>query len=234
MIISQYLISNLVNTNLTNYYSVGENMAGRGRRPTMKDRVPIVVNVEREHLEELKKRDITVAKIVRDGIKKTLDNSNTKIGELKLELEKHEIDFIEEHNKVLELEPNLMILKESGQCSEEDFIKMKADIEELTAASETNINAIQTMLKHNLFNHSQIRNKTCMYGRSKNIPLNHQKEGTVFHHMHLDLFGGIHRNIGIYIPYDLHRSKKHSSITGYGMKDINKAALLWLCEQSII
>lgn len=39
-------------------------MVRRGRPNIMRDRVPIVVNVEREHLEELKKRNVTVAKIV--------------------------------------------------------------------------------------------------------------------------------------------------------------------------
>jgi len=211
-----------------------DGMVRRGRPNIMRDRVPIVVNVEREHLEELKKRNVTVAKIVRDGIQKTLETYPPDVLEFKLGLEKDEMDFIEEYKKVLNLEYKLTVLKESGQCSEEDFKKMKDDIERMKTTSEKNINDVREMLKNDLFKHTQIKPNTCIYGRSKNVPLNSKNGSTVFHHMHLDLYGGTHRNIGIYIPKELHRSIKHSSISGEGMKDINKASLLWLCEQDTI
>lgn len=68
----------------------------------------------------------------------------------------------------------------------------------------------------------------------KRTPVNQASIGSVFHHMHLETMDGIDHEIGIYIPYDLHHSIGHSSISGKGMKEINKASLLWLCEQDTI
>jgi hypothetical protein len=65
-------------------------------------------------------------------------------------------------------------------------------------------------------------------------PIDKPFDGSAFHHMHLEINGQIDKAIGIYIPYDLHVSIFHNNYTGQGMREINKAALLWLCEQSII
>jgi len=61
-------------------------------------------------------------------------------------------------------------------------------------------------------------------------PLNDPFPGSVFHHLHV----GNDHSTGIYIPRQLHRSVGHDSVSGRGMKDINKASLLWLCEQDKI
>lgn len=55
-------------------------------------------------------------------------------------------------------------------------------------------------------------------------------EGSHFHHMYLN--GD--NEYGMFIPVSLHKSVYHNGKTGQGMKEINKAALLWLCEQSSI
>ena len=70
--------------------------------------------------------------------------------------------------------------------------------------------------------------------RTTNIPLNNREEGNEFHHMHLTINGEVDKHVGIFIPKELHRSIHHNSSTGKGIKKINKAALLWLCEQSTI
>jgi len=70
--------------------------------------------------------------------------------------------------------------------------------------------------------------------RSHNEPVNRHEEGQEFHHMHLNINGEVNKKIGIYIPKELHRSIHHNSSTGKGIKKINKAALLWLCEQAVI
>jgi len=70
--------------------------------------------------------------------------------------------------------------------------------------------------------------------RSTNEPINKREDGYDFHHMHLNINGTINRKIGIYMPKELHRSIYHNSRTQKGMKKINKAALLWLCEQDTI
>jgi len=61
-------------------------------------------------------------------------------------------------------------------------------------------------------------------------PLNAEFENSHFHHMYLNASNAI----GIYIPAKLHKSIWHNGKTGENIKKINKAALLWLCEQSII
>lgn len=70
--------------------------------------------------------------------------------------------------------------------------------------------------------------------RTTNEPVNARNEGCVYHHMHLKINGEIDKKIGIYIPSELHSSIHHNSTTGKGMKEINKAALMWLCEQEVI
>lgn len=55
-------------------------------------------------------------------------------------------------------------------------------------------------------------------------------EGSHFHHMYLN--GDPY--FGIFIPDEVHRSVYHNGKTKQGMKEINKVALLWLCEQSCI
>lgn len=62
-------------------------------------------------------------------------------------------------------------------------------------------------------------------------PINNPSIGDEFHHMHLKIGNEINQSIGIYIPKTLHRSIHHQGTTGKGMIEINKAALLWLCEQ---
>jgi hypothetical protein len=61
-------------------------------------------------------------------------------------------------------------------------------------------------------------------------PFNTVFEGAQFHHLHLNG----NPDLGIFFPSELHRSINHNSYTGKGMNEINKAALLWLCDQSEI
>ena len=61
-------------------------------------------------------------------------------------------------------------------------------------------------------------------------PINAWFKNSHYHHLHLN--GD--KDIGIYIPKKLHQSIPHSSIDGRGMTEINKAALEWLTQQSII
>ena len=122
----------------------------------------------------------------------------------------------------------------SGQCSEDEYKLFGEELDTVEDAALSNIISYIDMLDRPIFKKITPKKKPCVYGRSKNIPFNHSQSESVFHHMHLMLPGGTHRNVGIYIPKTLHRSIPHSSITGKGMKQINKAALLWLCEQSII
>ena len=61
-------------------------------------------------------------------------------------------------------------------------------------------------------------------------PINKQFEKSHFHHLHLNKMP----DLGVYIPDELHLSIKHNSKTWRGMDEINKAALLWLCEQAVI
>jgi len=70
--------------------------------------------------------------------------------------------------------------------------------------------------------------------RTANVPVNTREEGYEFHHMHLTINGVVDKHVGIFIPKELHRSIHHNSTTMKGIKKINKASLLWLCEQSII
>lgn len=63
-----------------------------------------------------------------------------------------------------------------------------------------------------------------------NPALNGNFKGAHFHHLHLNEFP----EVGIHIPRKLHSSINHSSKTGRGMREMNKAALLWLCEQSVL
>ena len=61
-------------------------------------------------------------------------------------------------------------------------------------------------------------------------PINSYFKDSHYHHLHLNG----NKNIGLFIPASLHESLRHCSKTGRGMREINKASLLWLCEQSII
>lgn len=61
-------------------------------------------------------------------------------------------------------------------------------------------------------------------------PINSNFKSSHFHHMYL----GGDKAIGIHIPEEIHKSRSHNGKTGEGMREINKAALLWLCEQSVI
>jgi hypothetical protein len=61
-------------------------------------------------------------------------------------------------------------------------------------------------------------------------PINSSFDNSEFHHLHLNGDS----SLGLYIPTKLHRKIRHSDKTGKGMKTINNAALLWLCEQSQI
>lgn len=61
-------------------------------------------------------------------------------------------------------------------------------------------------------------------------PINSSFEGSHYHHLHLNG----NKSIGLFIPSDIHYSIPHNGKTGNGMKEMNKAALLWLCDQSVI
>lgn len=65
------------------------------------------------------------------------------------------------------------------------------------------------------------------YGYS---PINSYQEGMEYHHMFLN----DDSDIGIWVPKPLHKLIFHNSITGHGMKDMNKAALFWLACQNTI
>lgn len=57
-------------------------------------------------------------------------------------------------------------------------------------------------------------------------PINSYSPGHVFHHLHLKS----DHSIGIYIPKELHQSIPHSSKSGYGMNEINEAAMQWYLD----
>lgn len=63
-------------------------------------------------------------------------------------------------------------------------------------------------------------------------PINQHFKGSHFHHMHING----NNTIGIYIPEKLHRKNNHCNWerNQESLNKINKEALLWLCEQSII
>jgi len=61
-------------------------------------------------------------------------------------------------------------------------------------------------------------------------PINKQFCGSEFHHFHINNSS----DLGIFIPREIHHSVYHSSLDGTGLKEINKIALLWLCEQAVI
>jgi len=58
-------------------------------------------------------------------------------------------------------------------------------------------------------------------------PINNSFSGSEFHHLHVDFEGNMDREIGVYIPKELHRSVFHSYKTWQGMTEINKIALDW-------
>jgi uncharacterized protein YdcH (DUF465 family) len=70
--------------------------------------------------------------------------------------------------------------------------------------------------------------------RYKMEPINRPDGKNVFHHMYLNVNGKVNQNVGVYIPVELHTSIRHNSKSGKNMKEINKASLIWLCEQSEI
>lgn len=61
-------------------------------------------------------------------------------------------------------------------------------------------------------------------------PINKHFKNSHKHHLCINGF----YDLCIYIPAELHYSIRHNSVTGDGMREINKAALLWLCEQDVI
>jgi len=61
-------------------------------------------------------------------------------------------------------------------------------------------------------------------------PINSYCEDMDFHHMHLNN----DKSIGIFIPREIHRGIYHDPITLKGMKEVNKAALIWLANQEMI
>ena len=65
-------------------------------------------------------------------------------------------------------------------------------------------------------------------------PINTWFERSAYHHLNLEIEGIIDRDLGLYIPNEVHRSQYHNATTMKGMREMNKIALLWLCEQSII
>lgn len=60
--------------------------------------------------------------------------------------------------------------------------------------------------------------------------INEKFDGSQFHHLHIMN----NHAIGLFLPHKLHRSIYHNGRTGNGMKEINKAALEWLCFQEVI
>lgn len=76
-------------------------------------------------------------------------------------------------------------------------------------------------------------NKSKLHAKNKGkgfSPINSPNNEYDCHHLHIN--GS--KDICIFIPRPLHKSVYHRSCTGKGMADINKVALLWLCEQSVI
>jgi len=71
-----------------------------------------------------------------------------------------------------------------------------------------------------------------LYKRRKlgHNPINKLFKNSHFHHLHLNNDNAI----GIYIPKEIHESVWHSSKIRESMNEINKVALLWLCNQAII
>lgn len=65
-------------------------------------------------------------------------------------------------------------------------------------------------------------------------PVNTYFGGAEYHHFRSEIYGYKDNDIGIYIPAKLHHSIWHNGNSGQGMKEINKAALLWLAEQAVI
>lgn len=205
-----------------------------GRPSILNDRIPTVINIERFDLVELRNKKIDLPALVRGSIKKALESSPSSRDKLKSDIEDNLNNVTEEYNKALQTRFKINALEESGEYTIEIIEPLRTDNERCISAFESQIEHLKELLGHNIFKICDSTAKPCIYGRSTNVPLNSKNFGTVFHHMHLNLRGGTHRNIGIYIPKELHRSIKHSSISGDGMKEINKASLLWLCEQSII
>lgn len=61
-------------------------------------------------------------------------------------------------------------------------------------------------------------------------PINSYFEGSHFHHLYLNG----NKSIGIFIPGSVHNTIGHRRTDTNSMREINKVALLWLCEQSEI
>jgi len=209
-------------------------VARRGRHSIMRDKIPVVVNIEREDIEELRYRNINLSSLVRESVKKTLENSKTPREKLKIDIENALIGSRENHTASLKSLSDLNKLESEGKYDAETIEYLRRDVENNIFSSSSHIKKFENMLSSSIFQELPTKKRHPVYGRSKNVPFNTQIDGSVFHHMHLELVGGIHRNIGIYMPKTLHRSIKHSSISGEGMKEINKVALLWLCEQDTI
>lgn len=105
---------------------------------------------------------------------------------------------------------------------------------ELAIMNKDHINELRRKYRKTTKGKLQDRRK---YSRRKRLgfkPLNTMFPNSDYHHMYLNINGKINRSIGIYIPHELHRSVFHNPKTGQGMREINKLALIWLSEQSII
>lgn len=63
-----------------------------------------------------------------------------------------------------------------------------------------------------------------------NLRINSHFKGSEFHHLHIKAAPCV----GVFIPKKIHKSVWHDGATGRGIREINRLALLWLCEQSII
>jgi hypothetical protein len=112
---------------------------------------------------------------------------------------------------------------------------LKDSIRNQTSRLETIEDEIQK-LKPEFTQKTKRQDKKYVFKRFKHKikPINKPTLGDEFHHMHLKIGGEKSQSIGIYIPKELHRSIHHQGTTGKGMEEINKASLLWLCEQSEI
>lgn len=210
-----------------------------GRKPIFQDRIPTLVNIEREDLEDIRARGLNLPEIVRNAITEALNNSLTPREQLKLDLENIEIDFINTLGWISSKHREVRELYHSGQATRHDLEFISEELECQFIKVVSGIDDIHKDLNSEIFKKASIprrldSKKSYHEGRSKIKPINQFRKDCVFHHFHFEINGVIDRNIGIYIPLPLHRSIKHSSMSGKGLREMNNAALLWLCEQAEI
>lgn len=201
-------------------------MAGRGRPKTLNDSITTCVVLEREELVNFKnKNNMELSEFVRMAIKK--DSGLNYLG-IEKALSNVFSDMFQIENsysyiETLENDAYFLNVTESRTIEQKDEIIQKMKMLK-SAYKEVygllfNLSVDISGLKSDFLKEQTTEeNKVSEYSKSKIKPINNSKIGYEFHHMHLDINGMIDRNIGIYIPDHLHKSVKHSSITGDGMK----------------